>query len=171
MNKNALITLVIIIVLAVGGWFLFGGKSFTTSGGGVGIGEIKLTSDYQAVFLSNGQVYFGMVKNLNNDTVEISDIYYLRVQQQIQPVQEGETADEQDQQPTQQIQLVKLGDELHGPKDKMYVNRRHILFVEDLKDDGQVVAAIQEHKKQKQNDSSDNSSEPAAAPPATSPAA
>lgn len=96
---------------------------------------------YQAVFLSNGQVYFGKVTNENGGTVKVSDVYYLRVQRQVQPQPEGEEAAQQPQ-----VQLIKLGNELHGPQDEMRINRDHILFVEDMKDDGRVVKAIKAHK-------------------------
>jgi hypothetical protein len=48
--------------------------------------------------------------------------------------------------PTANINLVKLGAELHGPTDEMRINRDHILFIEDLKDDSQVVQGIKRFK-------------------------
>lgn len=94
---------------------------------------------YKAVFLTNGQVYFGKVSGERSNTVTLRDIYYLRVQRQVQPA-EGE------EQPQSQVQLIKLGNELHGPKDEMRINRNNILFIEDLKDDGRVVKAIKDFK-------------------------
>ena len=44
------------------------------------------------------------------------------------------------------VSLVKLGDELHGPADKMEINRDQILFIEDLKPNSQVVMAIKNYK-------------------------
>src|SRR4051794_15784323 len=41
----------------------------------------------QAVFLNGGQVYFGNVKDLNGSYIRLSNIYYLRVNQQVQPNQ------------------------------------------------------------------------------------
>src|SRR5690606_33296919 len=63
---------------------------------------------YQAVFLDNGQVYFGKLSNVNSSYAKLNDIYYLQVEQQIQPDQQEEGADEE-QQP--QISLAKLGNE------------------------------------------------------------
>jgi len=40
------------------------------------------------------------------------------------------------------LELVKLGNELHGPEDQMSVNRDQILFIEKLKADSQVVKTI-----------------------------
>lgn len=94
----------------------------------------------QAVFLTNGQVYFGYVQRANSKTVTLSDIYYLQVQQPIQPAE-----DKDNQQP--QISLVKLGEELHGPEDEMRINRDHILFIEDMKDESRVNQAIADYIK------------------------
>ena len=94
---------------------------------------------YQAVFLTNGQVYFSKVEKENKDFITLSDIYYLRVQQNLQPA-----ANNQGDQPS--ISLVKLGNELHGPEDVMYVNMEHVLFIEPLKIDSNVVQAIRKDK-------------------------
>ncbi|HSE29214.1 MAG TPA: hypothetical protein VLA77_01355 [Candidatus Saccharimonadales bacterium] len=93
---------------------------------------------YQALFLTNGQVYFGKLKNVNDKYVELTDIYYLQVQQPIQP------SDTKNDQP--QVSLAKLGSELHGPEDRMNVNREQVLFWENLKDDSKVVSAIKSNK-------------------------
>jgi hypothetical protein len=95
----------------------------------------------QAVFLNGGQVYFGKIRALNNKYVGVTDIYYLRVNQQVQPKQ-GQAATQQ-----QDISLVKLGCELHGPQDQMLINRDQVVFWENLKDDGQVAKAVAEYKK------------------------
>lgn len=97
---------------------------------------------YEAVFLSNGQVYFGKVSNLGSSVVKLSDIFYLI---QKQPLQ-GQEAQAQ-QQP--EFTLIKLGGELHGPKDEMTINRDQILFIEELKKDSKVVTAIENSKKGK----------------------
>jgi len=89
---------------------------------------------YQAVFLTNNQVYFGKLAKQNSQYPVLTDIYYLRVTQPLQPSQ-----------PNPNISLIKLGDELHGPADKMEINRDQILFVEDLKPDSQVVTAIKDY--------------------------
>lgn len=123
------------------------------------------TSKNQAVFLNNGQVYFGKVTELNKGYVTLANIYYLRVNQQVQPGQQSQQASQND------VSLVKLGCELHGPQDVMVINREQVTFWENLKDDGQVSKAIAEYVKanpngqdcsqpqQQQNSGSGNSSE------------
>lgn len=98
------------------------------------------SKNMQAVFLNGGQVYFGNINALNNDYVKLSNIYYLRVNQQVQP--NGTTASNQD------ISLVKLGCELHGPQDSMIVNQSQVIFWENLKSDGQVAKAVADYVKQ-----------------------
>ncbi len=104
--------------------------------------EFVDTSKFQAVFLEGGQVYFGKVRELNRDFVTLDNIYYLRVNEQAQA--EGAEA----QAAQQDISLAKLGCELHGPQDLMVINRSQVTFWENLKDDGQVVTAINEFVKQ-----------------------
>lgn len=102
-------------------------------------------SKLQAVFLNGGQVYFGNIKDLNDKYLRMDNIYYLRVNQTVQPNQ----ANAQGQQPAQNdISLVKLGCELHGPADEMQINRDMVIFWENLKNDGQVAKAVADYKKQ-----------------------
>lgn len=106
-------------------------------------GNAVKSKQYQAVFLSNGQVYFGKLKNVDNSYIRLSEIYYLQVQQQVQPDEKAKQ--EQGQQP--QVSLAKLGSELHGPEDTMYISRDQVLFWENLKDDGKVAQAIKDYAK------------------------
>src|SRR6185295_18216999 len=99
-------------------------------------------SRMQAVFLNGGQVYFGNINALTDSYLNLSNIYYLRVNQQVQPNQSTSQSTAND------ISLVKLGCELHGPTDSMLINRDQIIFWENLKTDGQVAKAVEEYKKQ-----------------------
>jgi hypothetical protein len=128
----AVVGVVVVLVLAVVAW-MFMGKA------GGSAGELK-GDRYQAVFLTNGQVYFCKLTNVDAAYVKCNDIYYLQVQQTVQPDQNKDS-----QQP--QVSLAKLGSELHGPEDAMYINRDQVLFWENLKNDGKVVQAIQNNQK------------------------
>lgn len=115
------------------------------------LGNSKVNNDnYQAVFLTNGQVYFGKLDDVNSGYVKLTDIYYLQVSQatDTNPDEEGiQPADDQQQ---QQISLAKLGKELHGPEDVMFISRNQVLFWENLKgsEDSQVTKAIEDFKAQ-----------------------
>ena len=51
-------------------------------------------SKYYAVFLSNGQVYFGQLTSYNTNNPRLSDIYYLQLAQSPQAATEGQQATE-----------------------------------------------------------------------------
>jgi len=95
---------------------------------------------YWAVFLTNEQVYFGHLKNLESDYPQLTDVYYFILRKPLQGQLEEETA-------KVEPSLIKMGNEIHGPLDSMIINKDHILFVEQLKDDSKVVKAIKEYKK------------------------
>jgi len=103
------------------------------------------TSKYQAVFLNGGQVYFGRITSLNNQFTRIADIYYLQVNQQVQPDQSNPSA------ASNNVSLVKLGCELHGPRDSMVINKDQVIFWENLKSDGKVAKAIATYQEQNPN--------------------
>jgi hypothetical protein len=102
-------------------------------------------SKEQAIFLTNGQVYFGKVKTVNKDYIDLRGIYYLNVNQQVQPNQSSSSNS------NQSVTLVKLGCELHGPTDQMIINRSQVTFWENLKTDGQVTKAINQWVQQNPN--------------------
>lgn len=133
--KNIITWVLVVVVVAaaavLGMTYLKGGNVMSVGAGSA--------SDYQAVFLVNGQVYFGQLAGQGSQFMSLTDVYYLQVNQALQPADE-ETAQAPD------ISLVKLGGELHGPTDEMLINRDQVLLIEDLKADSNVVRAIKEYK-------------------------
>lgn len=104
---------------------------------------------WQAVFLTNGQVYFGHLKDADRQYGTLEEVYYLQVQQPLQETAAtttGQMAGVGQQAGQQQLVLIKFGTELHGPEDKMVINRDHILFWEDLKSDSTVVRSIVQYR-------------------------
>jgi len=98
------------------------------------------TAKYQAVFLKNGQVYFGKIAKLNNQIFVLNDVFYLNCKDTsgsgAQACQENNT-----------YTLYKLGvSELHSPEDRMIINRAEVSYWENLKDSGKVVSAIKTYK-------------------------
>lgn len=125
----------LVVALAALGWFA---KKTVSS---VMADSAIKSKQYQAVFLTNGQVYFCKLTRVDNSYVKCNDIYYLQVQQQVQPEDKSKNNNEQPQ-----VSLAKLGGELHGPEDVMHISRSQVLFWENLKDDGKVVKAIKDYK-------------------------
>lgn len=87
---------------------------------------------WQAVFLANNQVYFGKITSASRSELSLKNIYYINSNDL--PSVEAISS--------RKIKLTKLGEELHGPKDRMIINRGSIVFIENLKDDGLVVQTI-----------------------------
>lgn len=129
----SILGLLVVIILVFAGLKIFGRK-----GQALNVGSNR---GYSAVFLTNGQVYFGKIKEANNQKVILTDIFYLQVQQQVQPKPEGEEVAKNQS----KLSLVKLGNELHGPNDEMVINADHVLFTETLKEDGKVVKSITQY--------------------------
>jgi flagellar basal body-associated protein FliL len=121
---------VVVVVLAViggGFWFLKG-----RGGGGI-------SSEYKGVYLTNGRAYYGKIVDESANDILLRDVYYLVV---VNPSADSEA--------TQQAQprLIKLGGEISGPMDEIRVNREQVLYIETLKEDGQVVQAIRKYQEQ-----------------------
>lgn len=160
------VILAVVVLLIILGAVLFRDRLLpeqAVTTGGV-TAEEKL-SGYQAVFLTNGQVYFGKLSDISATYATLTDIYYLQVTQP--PLQGSQNQDSTQPQPQQQLSLVKLGEELHGPVDEMKINRTQILFFEDIKEDGRVMQAIREYQAnppQQQSQPQSNQSQPQTAP-------
>ncbi len=120
--------------------------------GGSGNDSMKIDpAKYQAVFLTNGQVYFGRIDFHDPSYIGLSDIYYLQVKPVLQQSEGNDndntnTAKQQEQKT--ELSLVKLGNELHGPEDRMMINKDQVVFVEDLKNDSKVTDAITRYKQE-----------------------
>jgi hypothetical protein len=135
---------VVVIVLVVLG-VLFRDKLFNK--GGDAATDSGRSSGYQAVFLTNGQVYFGKLSGPAGQYATLEDIYYLQVTQPPLQGSQSQAAAQQQPQAQPQLSLVKLGQELHGPVDSMQINRDQILFFEDIKENGKVMEAIRQYQK------------------------
>lgn len=137
------ILIVLLIILALFGVIYFTTRAVST----VSADNAVKRNEFQAVFLTNGQVYFGKLAHTGGDYVKLTDIFYLQVnnsgsQTPVQPSNSGSTAN-------QQVSLAKLGNELHAPEDEMFISRSQVLFWENLKSSGKVVQAINAYQSKK----------------------
>ena len=82
---------------------------------------------YQAVFMTGGQVFFGKLQPQGDSYFLLYDVFYLAVSDQ-----------------GGQGQLIKRGTELHGPKEPMIIPASEVLFIENLREDGNVAIAIKQ---------------------------
>lgn len=93
----------------------------------------------QAVFLNDGQVYFGDLAAVTSTTMVMENIFYLADDQNLQTPEaaQGEEAPK--------FTLVKLGtSELHRPEDRMMIARDEVTFWENLQEDAPIVKTIRE---------------------------
>ncbi len=136
MNAKSVVSIiVIVVVLGLIAWFVTANDLLP----GRKSADNSKSSGLQAVFLTNGQVYFGEFKE-GGDYSTLTDVYYLQLAQSPQP------GDKKDSNEQPQISLVKLGNELHAPVDEMKINNDHILFIEDMKSSAKVVEAIEKYR-------------------------
>ena len=95
-----------------------------------GAAEVIDRNGYQAVFLTGGQVYFGRLQQQGSLYFVLYDVFYLSA-------------------PTDtnaQPQLIKRGSEIQAPVDPMIIPAGQILYLENLRPDGQVATAIRRFK-------------------------
>lgn len=90
-----------------------------------------ISSDMQAVFLNTGQVYFGNIKSINNQYVDLVNIFYLQ----------SSSSSSSSSSSNSNLTLVKLGCEIHAPLDQMIINASVVTFWENLSPNGQVSKA------------------------------
>lgn len=127
--KWVISAVVAIVIVALALWFFV----FRVSAAG----QIE-TGSYQAVFLTSGQVYFGKLTFIDDKYMKLTNVFYIQTSSSSE-VQSGSTS-------STDMQLIKLGNEIHGPKDSMVISRDQVLFFENLKDDGKVVQTIKSYK-------------------------
>lgn len=138
---RSLLTLIVVILLFGGGIYFITGYTGIAS---LLPGSSVFESEWQAVFLTNGQVYFGKVDSIHPDFIDLQNIYYLQIVNVEDTSALGQPPDVQAQ-PEQRLTLIKLGNEIHGPLDSMLINREHVVIIEDLKSDSRVVQAINDY--------------------------
>jgi len=83
---------------------------------------------YQAVFLTNGSTYFGKLQQQGDAWFVLTDVFYLSATEGSAP------------------QLIKRGSEPQGPREPMIIPQAQVLFIENLRDDSEIVSAIRRFK-------------------------
>lgn len=131
----------LVVALAVMSWFMLAPNRSSS------IAPAIDTSKYQAVFFTNGQVYFGKLASVNSEYLQLTDVYYLQNQQSTDEVEDPNNPQASDADQSSAT-LIKLGKEIHGPEDEMIISKEQVLFYENLKTDGSVSKTIAQDKSQ-----------------------
>ena len=95
---------------------------------------VQFDKPYQAVLLSNSQVYYGRLDGYGTDHPVLREVYY--IQSNVNPQTHEQTNI-----------LTRRGKEWHGP-DRMYLNPSQILLVEPVGADSKVADLIKDLKAQ-----------------------
>ncbi len=95
----------------------------------------KPASDrYQAVFLDNGQVFFGKLKNTTGTYLTLENAYYTT---------KTSTSEGDDKKTdSSNVSISKVGNEVYGPDDTVQVRAEQVLFWQNLKADSKVAEVI-----------------------------
>ena len=94
------------------------------------------SNEYQAVFFTNGQVYFGKLSIVNGNYMKLSNVFYIQTPDKTTDLQSSSSTT------SANLELIKLGNEVHGPEDAMVINKDQVLFFENIKNDGKVTDSI-----------------------------
>jgi hypothetical protein len=124
--RTVLLAIVAVIVLA---FLIFLGTALVKSVSGSSFPSSVDGNTSQAVFLSNGQIFFGKLSSGNDTYYELRHVYLL----QSSVTSRGRPAAQQ---------LIKLTKEIHGPQDLMMIDRHQILYIENLDPHGQAAKLI-----------------------------
>lgn len=128
---SAFIGIAVLIFTVV--WLAAGGKFVNEKG-------------WQAVFLENSQVYFGRLA-IEEDFYVLKRVYYLQSEENsVDKLGQASTSSVDDSRKENLTKLVKLGKEVHGPEDTMFIEKSKVLFWENLKEESSVVRSIKEYE-------------------------
>lgn len=94
--------------------------------------NLSFPTEYQAVFLDNGQVFFGKLENGGAEHPKLTEVYYIGQQ----PAPDGKQVANI---------LLKRGGEWHGPE-FMYLTKNHIVMIEPVSPTSRVAELIKELK-------------------------
>jgi hypothetical protein len=117
--------LVIIVLLII----FIGGRFNNNSD----VSSYHIGDGYQAIFVNNGETYFGKVIEVNDSVLVLDNVYYLQDQQSLQSGPQPKESE---------LALIKLGSEIHGPQNQMIIPIDSISFIENLKETSAIVRAI-----------------------------
>lgn len=132
MGLKKIFLVIVLALVVVGGGFLFLRSRRGAS-----------SSAYQAVSLTNNQVYYGKIAQVSSNYLVLTDVYYLVDQSRLQQTPQATDS----AQP--RYRLAKLGEaEAHKPENELIINRSNIIAISEMKADSTVVQGINERKKQ-----------------------
>lgn len=129
-NKVWVVASVILALLIVGfiGWTLWSNAKNAETG--------IDSSKYQAVYLMNGQIYFGKLTQQGDSHLKLTNVYYLQTAA-------GDEKSDTTQQANDNAQLIKLSKAIYDPSDEMIISKDQVLYFQNLTSDSRASKLIQ----------------------------
>lgn len=97
------------------------------------------TSTYQAVYLVNGQAYFGKLQNTNGQFLVMKTPYTM---QEVQTPPQPGTEAEATATPETSTTLIKVSGQVYGPEESIALKSEQVVFWQNLRDDSKVSQAL-----------------------------
>lgn len=107
--------------------------------------DIQTQSKWQAVFLTNEQVYFGHLTQYGLNYWRLDNAHYIKmVKVPVVPTISDPKIKQEDQQPQfeNRTSLVKIGDDIHQPENTLYIPKEQILFWQDLQNASSIAQTL-----------------------------
>lgn len=99
---------------------------------GCGASDLDFPTEYQAVYLDNGQVFFGKISETGSPFPLLREVFFVQTQM------------DREKKESKNL-LIRRGSEAHGP-DFMRLHLRHIVVIEPVAPDSRVAQLIREAK-------------------------
>lgn len=134
-SKKSAIWTVILVVLAL----IVGGAGGYVSSNMVGGATLPIDPDkYQAVYLMNGQLYFGKLSRADDTHLKLTNVYYLQAK-----TAEDEESQQNGGSTANNFQLIRLSNAIYGPNDEMIISEDQVLYYQNLTDNSRAAQLIE----------------------------
>jgi len=131
---QSLAKLVLVVALLAGA--LYAGSKYSNK-----LPWMATASDsWQAVALDSNVIYFGHLSHQNDQYVTLDNVYVAQTNPNAKTDSSGKQTDPS--QPAYLLQKITAA-EVFGPESSMQINRDHVLFIQNLASDSQVIKTIQ----------------------------
>ena len=137
-GRNGVISVILVLVVGAG-LFCLGSKYGNNVFNAMHISNSN--KDWMAVTLDNGSIYFGHITSQSGSQVVLENAYFAQTNPKAQTTDaNGKTTGDASQ---PQYLLTKVGQgEVYGPEETLDINRSHVLYIQKLSTDSQVVKTI-----------------------------
>lgn len=99
------------------------------------------TSTYQAVYLVNGQAYFGKLQNTTGQFLVMKTPYTMQ-DVQTPPQEDANAETKETSEPVANTTLIKVSGQVYGPEESIALKAEQVIFWQNLRDDSKVSQAL-----------------------------